>query len=120
MPWCHGEESLGEVAHASLETAPGVCGGAAGASILISLTAYKTKLHIWREIIPRENSHPAPSEAAFDVSAAWEWRSRKGHFPYHRWFARLPVAFFSASVSTALVPVQSAETNKMGKHHFFL
>lgn len=110
MPWCHGEESLGEVAHASLETAPGVCGGAAGASILISLTAYKTKLHIWREIIPRENSHPAPSEAAFDVSAAWEWRSRKGHFPYHRWFARLPVAFFSASVSTALVPLQSAES----------
>ena len=69
MLCCHGEESLGEVARASSEAAPGACGGAASVSILISLTAYETKLHIWREIIPRENSQPDPSEAALDVNA---------------------------------------------------
>lgn len=56
------------------------CSGAAGASILISLTAYKTKLYISREIIPRENSQLyITSEAALDVNAAWEWRSQTEH-----------------------------------------
>lgn len=77
---------------------------------LISLTAYKKNLHIWREIIPRENSQPAPSDTAPGVKAAWEWRSRTGHFPYHWWFATLPAAFFSANISTPLISLQSAES----------
>lgn len=33
-----------------------------------------------------------------------------GRFPYHCWFARFSVAFFSASVSTALVFLESTES----------
>lgn len=43
---CPREKSLGEVAHASFEAAPRVCGGAASASVSVLLTAHKTKLHI--------------------------------------------------------------------------
>lgn len=63
------------------QKSPWVCSGADSASILISLTAYKTKLHGWAEINSKENSQLAPSEAACDVNAAWKHRSRFRHFP---------------------------------------
>lgn len=72
---------LGRGRPCHLRKSPWVCSGADSASILIPLTAYKTKLHIWAEINLRENSQLASSEAACDVNAAWNHRSRSRHFP---------------------------------------
>lgn len=72
---------LGRGQPCHLRNSPWVCSGADGASILIYLTAYKTKPRIWTEINSRENSQLAPSEAACDINAAGTHRSRSRHFP---------------------------------------